>query len=67
MSDRMTKLKGRANEAKGKVKKEAGRVTGNDRLEASGRADGAEGKAQVALGNASQKVKKFTKKTVGKR
>jgi len=32
-------MKGQANEAKGKVKEAAGRVTGNDRLKASGRAD----------------------------
>lgn len=67
MSARTTKMKGQANEAKGNVKVAAGRVTGNDRMKASGRADVAEGKAQSTLGDAGQKVKSITKKITGKR
>ena len=36
-------------------------------MKASGRADVGEGKGQAALGGAGQKVKKLTKKIVGKR
>jgi uncharacterized protein YjbJ (UPF0337 family) len=61
------KMKGQAKEVKGKVKKAVGRATGNDRMQASGRADVTEGKGQAALGGAGQKVKKITEAIVGKR
>ncbi len=61
------KQKGQAKQVKGKVKEAAGRLTGNDEMKASGRGDVSEGKAQAALGNAGQKVKKAAKKIVGKR
>ena len=61
------KQKGQAKQVKGKVKEATGRLTGNDEMKASGRADVSEGKAQAALGNAGQKVKKVAKKIVGKR
>ncbi len=67
MSAGTMKKKGQAKEVKGKAIEAVGRITGNDRMRASGRADVDEGKAQVALGDAGQKVKKFTKKIVGKR
>lgn len=67
MSAGTTKKKGQAKEVKGKVKEAVGRATGNDRMKASGRADVSEGKVQSALGDAGQKVKKITKKIVGKR
>lgn len=67
MSARTTKMKGQAKEVKGKVIESAGRVTGNDRMKASGRADVGEGKGLSALGDAGQKVKKITKKIGGKR
>jgi uncharacterized protein YjbJ (UPF0337 family) len=67
MSAGMMKKKGQAKEVKGKVIAAVGRVTGNDRMRAAGRADLAEGKAQSALGDSGLKVKKFTKKIVGKR
>lgn len=67
MSARTMKTKGQAKEIKGKVKQAAGRVTGNERMQASGRADVSAGKGQAALGDAGQKVKKITKKIVGKR
>jgi uncharacterized protein YjbJ (UPF0337 family) len=67
MSAGTMKKKGQAKEVKGNVKEAVGRVTGNDRMKASGRADVSEGKGQAALGDAGQKVKKITKKIVGKR
>jgi len=67
MSARTTKMKGQQKEVKGKVKEAVGRVTGNDRMKASGRADVSAGKAQSAYGAAGHKVKKITKRIVGKR
>ena len=67
MSARTMKAKGQAKEVKGNVKQAVGRVTGNDRMKSSGRADVSEGKGQAALGGAGQKVKKIAKKIVGKR
>jgi uncharacterized protein YjbJ (UPF0337 family) len=61
------KQKGQAKQVKGNVKEAVGRVTGNDRMKASGRTDVSEGKGQATLGSAGQKVKKITKKIVGKR
>jgi uncharacterized protein YjbJ (UPF0337 family) len=60
-----TKMKGQEKEVKGNVKKAVGKVTGNDRMKASGRADVAKGKRQVAVGNAGVKIKKITKAVVG--
>jgi uncharacterized protein YjbJ (UPF0337 family) len=67
VSARAMKTKGQAKEIKGNVKRAAGRVTGNDRMKASGRADVSAGKGQAALGDAGQKAKKVAKKIVGKR
>lgn len=67
MSVRTTKAKGQAKEVKGHVKQAVGRATGNDRMEASGRADVSVGKGQAAVGKAGQKVKKIAKKITGKR
>ncbi len=67
MSAGTMKEKGQAKEVKGKVKQAVGRITGNDRMQASGRGDVAEGKAQSAVGGAGQKVRKIAKKIVGKR
>jgi uncharacterized protein YjbJ (UPF0337 family) len=61
------KKKGQAKEVKGNVKEAIGRVTGNDRMKESGRADVSEGKAQAAVGGAGVKVKKIAKKIAGKR
>jgi len=67
MSTETTKMKGQEKQVKGKVKQAVGRATGNDRMKASGSADVAKGKAQSALGDASTKVKKITKRITGKR
>jgi uncharacterized protein YjbJ (UPF0337 family) len=67
MSVRTTKLKGQEKQVKGKVKEAVGRVTGSERMKSSGRADVSKGKVQSAVGDAGLKVKKITKKVVGKR
>jgi uncharacterized protein YjbJ (UPF0337 family) len=52
------KAKNSAQRAKGKVKEEAGKVTGNDKLEAKGKADQRKGN----LKQAGEKVKDAFKK-----
>ncbi|MEU3859969.1 CsbD family protein [Streptomyces sp. NPDC028722] len=42
------KAKGKAEQAKGKLKETAGRAVGNERLEAEGRMEGAAGDARQA-------------------
>ena len=44
-------MKGAAKDAKGNLKEAAGKVTGNERLEAEGVADQAAGKVQTGVGN----------------
>ena len=66
MSAGTMKKKGQAKEVKGNVIAAAGKVTGSDKMKASGRADVAEGKAQSALGGAGQNVQKIAKKIIGK-
>lgn len=44
------RVKGSAQQAKGAVKKAIGKVTGDSKLEAEGRADKAAGQARNALG-----------------
>ena len=50
-------MKGAAKDAKGSVKEAAGKVTGNERLEAEGVADQAAGKVQKGFGDIKEKVK----------
>lgn len=66
MSAGTMKKKGQAKQVKGKAKEAVGKVTGNDRMKASGRADVGEGKARAALGGAGVKVKKVGKTIAGK-
>ena len=61
-----SRAKGRAKQVKGKVKQTAGKATGNDRIEASGLIDRAEGKAQTLLADAGDAVKQLTRKVAGK-
>jgi len=49
-------VKGRAEEAKGKIKEVTGRVVGNPDLEAEGDADQVAGKVQKNYGDAKDKV-----------
>jgi uncharacterized protein YjbJ (UPF0337 family) len=57
MSSTTDKIKGVANEAAGNIKQGAGKVTGNDNLQAEGLAQEAKGKAQKAVGDAKDAVK----------
>ncbi len=49
-------IKGRVDQAAGKVKEVAGRAVGNEKLEGEGLADQASGKVQSSLGDARQGV-----------
>ncbi len=66
MSAGTMKKKGQVKQVKGKAKEAVGKVTGNDRMKASGRADVGEGKGQAAVGGAGVKVKKVAKIIAGK-
>lgn len=48
---------GRVDQAKGKVKEVAGKVSGSEKLESEGLADQAGGKVQTGYGDAKEKVK----------
>lgn len=50
-------IKGRATEAKGKVKEVAGKLVGNERLEAEGKVDKIAGKVQARFGDIKKDVK----------
>ena len=50
-SSTQDKAEGTAKDLKGKVKEGAGRLVGNERLQADGRADQIEGKAQKKVGD----------------
>lgn len=49
-------IKGRVEQATGKVKEVAGKVTGNERLEGEGKADQVAGKTQATYGDGKEKV-----------
>jgi uncharacterized protein YjbJ (UPF0337 family) len=51
------RLEGSAKQAKGAVKDAAGKVTGDTKLQAEGKADKAEGKIQNAVGGLKDKLK----------
>jgi uncharacterized protein YjbJ (UPF0337 family) len=51
-------IKGRVEEAKGKVKKAAGKAVGNRNLENKGGLQNAHGKAQAAFGDLRDKIDK---------
>lgn len=57
MSSTTDKIKGLANEAAGNVKQSVGKVTGNERLQAEGKAQEVEGKTQRTVGEAKDGVK----------
>lgn len=50
-------IKGRVEEAKGKVKEVAGEAVGNERLKNEGKLDKAAGKTQSGYGDAKENVK----------
>ncbi len=59
-------LSGRVDQALGKVKEVTGKVVGNDRLEAEGRAEKAKGKGQTVFGDTRENVKDKAKKLINK-
>jgi uncharacterized protein YjbJ (UPF0337 family) len=59
-------VEGRVDEAKGKVKEVAGRVVGNESLEAEGMGDQVKGKTQAGYGDAKEGAKDAAKKAIDK-
>jgi uncharacterized protein YjbJ (UPF0337 family) len=51
-------VKGRIDQAKGKVKETAGDLAGNARASSEGKADQVKGRVQAEVGDAKQKVKR---------
>ena len=62
MGSTVDKVSGLANEAVGKIKEFAGKVTGSDKLQAEGLAQQAKGNAEKLAGDAKQAVKDATNK-----
>jgi uncharacterized protein YjbJ (UPF0337 family) len=59
-------VEGRVDQAKGKVKEVAGRVVGNESLEAEGLADQVKGKTQSGYGDAKEGVKDAARNAIDK-
>ena len=57
---------GRVDQARGKVKEVAGKVVGNDRLEAEGRAEKVKGKLQTVFADAKEDAKDKAQKLIDK-
>ncbi len=55
-------VKGRVDQAAGKAKEVAGRVVGNDRLQAEGLTEKIKGKTQAVYGDTKENVKDAVKK-----
>ena len=55
-------MSGKAEEVKGRAKKSAGIITGNEKLKNSGRADQASGKVKQAVTRGVDKIKNAVKK-----
>ncbi|MDZ7926748.1 MAG: CsbD family protein [Agrobacterium sp.] len=55
------RIEGIARQAKGTIKEAAGKITGNDQLQAEGAAEKLAGKAQEKLGQAKDAVNKALK------
>lgn len=55
------RIAGSANQAKGTIKEAAGRMTGDAKLEAEGKADKAAGKVQNAVGGMKDAVRDASK------
>lgn len=51
-------IKGRAQDAKGKIKEATGKAIGNDRMRSQGQMDQATGKVQSQVGDAKEAVKR---------
>ena len=50
-------IKGRVNAAEGEIKQAAGKLIGNEKMEAKGKAQGTIGRARARFGDVKQKVK----------
>lgn len=59
-------VEGRLEEAKGKVKEVAGKVTGNEKLRAEGQVDQLAGKAQKHYGDGKEKLKDAAERAIDK-
>ena len=57
MSSTTDKIKGVANEAAGNVKQGVGKATGDEQMQAEGKAQEVKGEAQKTVGDAKQGVK----------
>jgi uncharacterized protein YjbJ (UPF0337 family) len=55
------RIEGIARQAKGSIKEAAGKITGNDKLQAEGKAEKLAGQAQEKLGQTKDAVKKAFK------
>ena len=55
-------VNGRMEQAKGSVKEAAGKVVGNEKLEAEGKVDKAAGETQATYGDVKEDVKDAVKK-----
>jgi uncharacterized protein YjbJ (UPF0337 family) len=51
------RVEGAANQAKGGLKEAAGKLTGDEKLKAEGKADKAAGKVQNAVGGVKDKIR----------
>ena len=60
------KMKGKGKEAMGATREQAGRLTGNDELEAKGAAQKNEGKVQDAVGDVKDSARKLKEKVTGR-
>lgn len=56
-------VKGRVKEVEGKMKEAAGKVVGNEKLEAEGKVDQVLGKAQSGYGDLKEDIKDEIKKS----
>ena len=59
-------VEGRVDQTTGKIKEVAGRVVGNERLEAEGQLDQAKGKAQATFGDTKETAKDKAKDVINK-
>ena len=62
MSTNKDQVKGRIKEAEGKVKEVAGKLVGNEKLEAKGKIQKVLGKAQAKFGDVKQDMKNSKKR-----
>jgi uncharacterized protein YjbJ (UPF0337 family) len=62
MSTNKDQVKGRVNEAEGKIKEVVGKVVGDEKLEAKGKVQGVIGTAQAKFGDVKQEMKDSLKR-----